>query len=59
MQSFVVYAAALAVAIIFYSWRAYQEHQANRKRTLRERVTYMLWVMTQQVEHRDSRVLVR
>ncbi|HWY87229.1 MAG TPA: hypothetical protein VNX28_10920 [Gemmataceae bacterium] len=38
-------AASLAVAGIFYSWRMYQELMTQKRRTLRERVTYMLWVM--------------
>jgi len=37
--------AALAVASIFYTWRAYRLAQLHRHRTLRERVAYMLWVM--------------
>jgi hypothetical protein len=41
-------AAALIVAAIYYLWRAYfTEH---RKRMLRSRVTYMLWVMSQHVQ---------
>jgi hypothetical protein len=42
----VVYSvAALSVAVIFYAWRARQEIAQLRERRLRERVTYMLWVM--------------
>jgi hypothetical protein len=41
--------AALAVAGIFYTWRSYLVRQSRRERTLRERVTYMLWVMAGQV----------
>ena len=37
--------AALAVAGIFYAWRAYNGTHLRQERTLRERVTYMLWVM--------------
>ena len=37
--------AALAVASIFYTWRAYRLAELHRHRTLRERVAYMLWVM--------------
>ncbi len=37
--------AALAVATVFYAYRAYTDHRKVRERTLRERVTYMLWVM--------------
>jgi hypothetical protein len=41
--------AALSVACIFYVWRAHASKLACRERTLRERVTYMLWVMANQV----------
>ncbi len=41
--------AALAVACIFYTWRAYAYGLAQRERALRERVAYMLWVMANQV----------
>lgn len=37
--------AALAVAGIFYTWRAWQQAQSKRHQVLRERVAYMLWVM--------------
>ena len=37
--------AALSVATVFYAFRAYVDHLKARERTLRERVTYMLWVM--------------
>jgi len=37
--------AALAVAWIFYTWRFYHDFLISKQRTLRERVTYMLWVM--------------
>jgi hypothetical protein len=36
---------ALAIALIFYSWRDYNFGLLQRQRLLRERVTYMLWVM--------------
>jgi len=39
--------AAMAVAAIYYGWRAWW---LQRMRTLRQRVTYMLWVMAQRVE---------
>jgi len=42
--------AALAVATIFYVWRAYIHKQQQRQRLLRERVAYMLWVMAQQID---------
>jgi hypothetical protein len=36
---------ALSVAMLFYSWRSYHQNLVSRERRLRERVTYMLWVM--------------
>ncbi len=45
MPTVVCGAAALAVAGIFYTWRSYHDMIAHKQRTLRERVTYMLWVM--------------
>jgi hypothetical protein len=45
MQTIFCSAASLAVASIFYTWRMYQDVLIQKRRTLRERVTYMLWVM--------------
>jgi hypothetical protein len=42
-------AAALAVASLFYAWRCYTERESRREHRLRERVTYMLWVMAGQI----------
>jgi hypothetical protein len=47
--------AALAVALIFYVWKSHrliQERRASRqtrRRYLRDRVTFMLWVMAEEV----------
>jgi hypothetical protein len=40
---------ALSVALLFYSWRSYHQKNEQRQKTLRERVTYMLWVMANTV----------
>ncbi|MCS6852112.1 MAG: hypothetical protein NZ700_13200 [Gemmataceae bacterium] len=41
----------LAVAVIYCIWhRASVYLRARRERVLRERVTYMLWVMANQIE---------
>jgi hypothetical protein len=48
MNTICCHLAALSVASIFYVWRAYTAELARRERTLRERVTYMLWVMASQ-----------
>jgi hypothetical protein len=46
----VVYAAsALSVAVLFYGWREYHQRIVGRQKQLRERVTYMLWVMANSV----------
>ncbi len=44
MQPILPSAAALAVAVIFYTWRAWNFAQ-YRRRALHERVAYMLWVV--------------
>jgi hypothetical protein len=40
---------ALSVALLFYGWRSYQSKNESRQKVLRERVTYMLWVMANSV----------
>jgi hypothetical protein len=47
MQTVYCSLCALAVATIFYGWREYQARHARPKRVLRDRVTYMLWVMAE------------
>ena len=49
MNMVVCAASALSVAILFYGWRSYHEKIVGRDRQLRERVTYMLWVMANRV----------
>lgn len=41
--------AVVSIAAIFYGWRNYSHVYLNRQRILRERVTYMLWVMANQI----------
>jgi hypothetical protein len=41
--------AALSVATVFYTYRAYVDFMKARQHQLRERVTYMLWVMANAV----------
>jgi hypothetical protein len=45
MSLVVCAASALTVAGLFYSWREYSHRNECRHKLLRERVTYMLWVM--------------
>jgi hypothetical protein len=45
-MSFVVCGvSALSVALVFYLWRSHDQKSQQRQQKLRERVTYMLWVM--------------
>jgi hypothetical protein len=39
--------AALAVASIYYTWRAYFYVHLQNERHLRERIAYMLWMVAQ------------
>jgi hypothetical protein len=41
--------AALSMACLIYVWRAYATRLVRRERTLRERVTYVLWVMANRI----------
>jgi hypothetical protein len=45
MNLVVCAASALSVAVLFYSWRSYHQQILLHRNKLRERVTYMLWVM--------------
>ena len=38
------------VVSIYYLWHVYLQSRLRRERTVRERLTYMLWVMAQRVE---------
>lgn len=44
MPNVVCGVAALAVASIFYTWRAYHGYVMEKQRRLRERIAYMLWM---------------
>jgi hypothetical protein len=50
MQLFCGSVGTLAVASIYYVWRAYFEAQLQRHRELGHRLAYMLWVMAHQPE---------
>jgi hypothetical protein len=45
LQPFVATMPTLAVAAVYCVWNAYEAFRRRKARTLRERVTYMLWVM--------------
>jgi hypothetical protein len=48
MQAFYTSYMALAVSTIYILWRNYSSARMQHERTLRDRVTYMLWVMANQ-----------
>ncbi len=50
--------AALSVALLYYTWRAYHQARLVRDRVLRERVAYMLWVVAERMESRRTPVAV-
>jgi hypothetical protein len=50
--------AALAVAVIFYTWRTWINLRVRRDRVLRERVAYLLWVLAERSDVAGSRVSV-
>ncbi len=58
MQPIVTNMAALAVAMLFYIWRAYFQGQQRRHRLLCERVTFMLWIMAERIKGSDPSVPV-
>ena len=46
--------AALTLAVLYYTWRAYNQARLARRRVLRERVAYMLWVMAARADERRA-----
>ena len=49
----------LLVTTLYYFWRVYNKERKHRLGTLRQRVTYMLWVMAQRVAaNRSSAVQI-
>lgn len=54
MQSIVTNLAALAVAVLFYLWRAHYQTRRQHQRELRERVAYMLWIMAETIGDGNS-----
>jgi hypothetical protein len=49
MGTFVCAVSAMSVALLYSSWHAYFLKTVQRNQLLRERVTYMLWVMANKV----------
>jgi hypothetical protein len=56
MQPIVTNLAALAVAMLFYLWRAHFQSLQRRHRRLCERVTFMLWIMAERIKGSDPSV---
>jgi hypothetical protein len=50
MQVFSTVVAAVSVAAIFCIWRGYADILLRRRRALRERVAYMLWVAAEEAD---------
>ena len=50
MQPILGNVAALAVTLIFYTWKIFVDVRARKQRVLCERVAYMLWVMAEQAD---------
>ena len=48
MQAVCCNVAALGIAMLYYVWRDRVSQHTNRRKALRERVTYMLWVAANQ-----------
>jgi hypothetical protein len=51
-------AAALVVALVYYTWRAYDQARAARQRLLHERVAYLLWVIADRMDSHNRRFSV-
>jgi hypothetical protein len=55
MQFLLCNVATLAVVLLFLVWKTYRGVVTRRRRLLRERVAYMLWVMAERIgESRPS-----
>ena len=50
MPVFAMVVAAVSVAAIFSIWRGYADVLLTRRRALRERVAYMLWVAAEEAD---------
>jgi hypothetical protein len=53
MSAFVCAVSAMSVALLYSTWRAHHEKLGMRQKQLRERVTYMLWCMANNVPERE------
>ena len=46
--------AALTVALLYYTWRAYDQARRARDRVLRQRVAYLLWVVAERMDAHNT-----
>lgn len=53
MQPIVTQMAALAVAMLYYYWRAYNQNLQRRQHLLCQRVAFMLWCMAERLKGSD------
>ena len=44
----------LMVTAVYYCWHVYRTEMRRRNRLLRERVTYMLWVISQRMDEQAA-----
>ena len=53
MNLFICTAAILAVTVIYFFWRSYDEGRRRQQRALRERVAFMLWLAADMADGED------
>jgi hypothetical protein len=54
MNPVVCHFAAVAVAMLYCSWRRHQDLLVNKQRVLRERVAQMIWAIAQQSDEVEA-----
>jgi formate-dependent nitrite reductase membrane component NrfD len=54
MQLLMTNMTALAVATLYYLWRAHHQMQLQRRRVLCQRVAFLLWTVAGQIQNSDS-----
>jgi hypothetical protein len=54
MQPIWLNGATFAVVLIYYVWNLHRQMLERRRRKLRERVAYMLWVMAEEIESPET-----
>ena len=51
--------AVFAVVLLYCLWRTQHHVQEGKRRQVRERVAYMLWVMSEQIDERKPSLYAR